>query len=723
MKDMENKIKNQTTDIPESLSVDAMKAKLYAMSEEEKIKRAAGEDVPVFESEAKASGKNVVSFKRYLYPAVGAAALFLVFGISLMALRNGGGMKSSSTASYEMADSAAPESEEAMAETDAVAGEAATESVASYASAASASSAAAASDSADAEDTDPASYDDILAYLEKQEQEQHLLYEMDYDLLTNDASSRDIEKVEEDAEESIAFEAESDATSSDRSKNAFSATTGEIAKAEESDHSETNVRTEGVMEGDIVKTDGKYLYVYDESTECIRIYLVGEGKIEKKVSQIRVDASIDTGSEIYITDNNLIIIGDAYDYDTDANKTVIAVYDIRDKENPALKQLLSQDGTYNTSRFTDGYLYTFTSRYVYPENMRKEEPRTYIPSVDDELLPRHRIRFYPNVKSFEYLIITALKPEEDTFCDEQAILGGSDLLYVSGQKIYLGDVEYDWENFARGEQSLLTSYDYKNGTIQESAKGMIPGYLNDDYSLDEKDGHLRLVTTYQENGNTFNALYILDENLERISVIKRIAEGETIKSARFLEDTAYFVTYRQTDPLFAVDLSDEEDPKILGYLKIPGFSAYLHPFGEGKLLGIGYDDDGSIKVSVFDISNPERIRELDKKVFEELTDASVLENRNAFYCDPDRGLFGFSSTIDSYLVTDFLPDQSYYIMYSYDIYSGFEEQMVEGLGADGNNMAITRGVRIGNYFYLVIAGKKIISYDMEYMEKVAEYTE
>ncbi len=724
MKDMENKIKNQTPDIPESLSVDAMKEKLYAMSEEEKIKRAAGEDVPVFEPEAKASDHKVVSFKRYLYPAVGAAALFLVFGISLMALRNGGMRNSSAT---KMADSAAPAAEEAMAETDSMAG---AESAAEDASkdfslhASSAASGSMASSAAAAEDTDDSSYDDILAYLEKQEEQLEKMYRIGYDMVNED----DVLEMEESADDVATFESEAPAAASDSAQMFASPAISGEAKSEDRDYSETNVRTEGVMEGDIVKTDGKHLFVYDESTECIRIYLVGEGKIEKKVSQIRLDASIDAGREIYLTEDYLIILGESYDYDKDCEETVIAVYDIRDLENPSLKRILRQDGTYHTSRFTDGCLYTFTDKTVYMDRMRKEDPRTFVPSVDDILVPRSRIKLYPNVALSCYTVITALKPEADSFCDQQAILGGSDLLYVSSDKIYLGDVEFDWENWSRGEQSLLTSFTYNGGKIEESAQGRIPGYLNDDYSLDEKNGHLRLVTTYQENGYTYNALYILDENLQRISVIKRLAEGETIKSARFLGDMAYFVTFRNTDPLFAVDLSDEQDPKITGFLKIPGFSAYLHPFGEGKLLGIGYDTEGStwnaaIKVTIFDISDPEHIRELDTKVFEEIRRASVLENRNAFYCDPERGLFGFSCALDPSYTSDFIPDQAYYVMFYYDIYESFDERLVEGLGEDSNNMNITRGVRIGDYFYVVVAGQKIVSYNMEYMEKVEEYKE
>ena len=121
---------------------------------------------------------------------------------------------------------------------------------------------------------------------------------------------------------------------------------------------------------------------------------------------------------------------------------------------------------------------------------------------------------------------------------------------------------------------------------------------------------------------TTNTLYVLDDKLKELSRIEELAPDESIYSARFIGNTGYFVTFRQMDPLFSVDLSDPKKPEILGALKIPGFSEYLHPYGDGLLLGIGMDTDptgmttNGVKLSMFDVSDPKDVREIQKYVIE-----------------------------------------------------------------------------------------------------------
>ena len=350
---------------------------------------------------------------------------------------------------------------------------------------------------------------------------------------------------------------------------------------------------------------------------------------------------------------------------------------------------MKQDGFYHSARLNDGLLYTFSTKNVDLDEIDKDRPITYVPGVDDVPVPPERIFLQKNCYQTRYVVITAFDPDKGCFTDKEAVLAGGELLYVSNDHIYLGDVSYDWSRFMAEDSTRLVSFSYGDGMIRKQAEGSVPGYLNDDYSLDEKGGHLRLVTTYSEPEGRFNALYILDEDLKGISVLKKIAEGEEIKSARFLGDMAYFVTFRNTDPLFAVDLSDESDPKIVGYLKIPGFSAYLHPFGEGLLLGIGYDTDAvewpsPIKLSMFDISDPEKIKELATKTLDGKYLASVLEDRNAFYCDTDRGLFGFSVMASDNRGNE----QPVYLITSYDEYGGFDETLCREIGKEGYETAV-----------------------------------
>ncbi len=162
-----------------------------------------------------------------------------------------------------------------------------------------------------------------------------------------------------------------------------------------------------------------------------------------------------------------------------------------------------------------------------------------------------------------------------------------------------------------------------------AASGEIDGRLLGQDSMDEYDGHLRIAaTSYNKDNEEVNGVYVLNDDMSLAGAVTGLAEGETIQSVRFSGETGYVVTYEQTDPLFVLDLSDPAAPAVAGELKIPGFSQYLHDFGDGLLVGVGRntvsyytrDEDGvetvegvmdkGMKVSVFDVSDPQQPREV-----------------------------------------------------------------------------------------------------------------
>ena len=246
----------------------------------------------------------------------------------------------------------------------------------------------------------------------------------------------------------------------------------------------------------------------------------------------------------------------------------------------------------------------------------------------------------------------------DRKTDSAAVFGNAGLYYVSGENIYICEDDYSGEE-TEVAQTCIRKIGYKDGVLEAKGQTKIDGILHDSFSIDEYKGNLRLVTTVSQAGNQAvpllksgvaeepgteiedsNSLYVLNADLEITGEIHDLAEGEQIYSARFIGDAGYFVTYRQTDPLFSVDLSDAAEPKIIGALKIPGFSEYLHPFGEGKLLGIGMDVDetgtvtNGVKVSMFDISDPSEMCIRD----------SLGDSWNCFYSFPcDRRTFDIGS--------------------------------------------------------------------------------
>ena len=525
-----------------------------------------------------------------------------------------------------------------------------------------------------------------------------------------------------------------------------SASSSDAASAESSNvsdtgaYSDTNLRENGVGEADIVKTDGKNIYTLCRSV--VTITAIDNGSMEKLAS-IEQDAERYV-EDSYVQDDKLVLFGtlgrqvgnsedsEAYDgyYE---NNTYVQVYDISDPSNPKEIGNMEQSGGYNTSRIVDGYVYVLSQFHPYEDNVTARD-LWYIPEVQGKSIEAENIYMPQEAEGNEYTIITAFSldnPSEKT--DSKAVFGYSDVCYVSENNIYITSNYYEDSDVSR---TLIRKISYTDGKLVGVAQTKIKGMLNDSFSIDEYEGNLRLVTTIEEiysNDDIMplnetadktekavaenvkdavpgtNSLYVLNDKLEIIGSIHNLAKDEIIYSARFMGDTGYFVTYRQVDPLFSVDLSDPENPKILGELKIPGFSEYLHPYGDGKLLGIGMDvsEDGftteGVKLSMFNVTDPSNVTEENKYTIEESYGTDVGYNYKGVFVDVQKNLFGFVTYHDG--VT--------YQLYTYDEAEGFKEVMSRQLsGYEGS-----RGLYIGDVFYLV-SGNMIESYSMNGFEKM-----
>ncbi len=192
-----------------------------------------------------------------------------------------------------------------------------------------------------------------------------------------------------------------------------------------------------------------------------------------------------------------------------------------------------------------------------------------------------------------------------------------------------------------------------DGLIYYHTKGEVEGYLLNQFSMDEKDSNLRVGTTTSywirgEGSHSYNNVYVLDENLNQIGSIENLAEDERIYSTRFMGDKLYMVTFKQIDPLFVIDLSTPEQPRVEGELKVSGYSSYLHPYGENFLIGIGKEtkenqwggvSDAGVKISLFDISDVKNPKEIDKYVIEgKYSSTEVLNDHKSFLFDPAQRL-------------------------------------------------------------------------------------
>lgn len=486
------------------------------------------------------------------------------------------------------------------------------------------------------------------------------------------------------------------------------------------DYSNTNVRQEGVDEADVAKTDGRYLYVLEDDGDYVSI--VDTKTNMKKISEIKAPKD-ETIEEFYLIEKNKKVVmicsnssDDDYEDVEDVTRssliskqtegTQVVTYDVQDKKHPKKVGKVSQSGEYESSRISDGYLYLFSNYWV-PENWKKKYPSTYIPYVDGDLMKAKDIYLPEGTKGCMYEIVSSINLKQpDKIADSKAIFSEGGDAYVSNKNIYY--YEEEWTGNGKQEKTLLRKLSYKKGKLAVVAQKTFRGYLNDSFSIDEYDGYLRMVVT---RGRT-NAVYVLDQKLKLTGKITNLAKDERVYSARFLGDTGYFVTYKETDPLFSVDLSNPKNPKILGRLKIPGFSNYLHFYGEDKLLGIGMDVDkkgdvtDGVKLSMFDISDKKNVKEEHKYTLKDVYSTDVEWDYKAALIDVEKNIIGFPAGGEN---------RQMYYLFNYTEEKGFQCNMKEKIY--GSDALSTRGIYIKDRLY-VIHGNVLKAYSLKTYKKV-----
>ena len=532
------------------------------------------------------------------------------------------------------------------------------------------------------------------------------------------------------------------------------------AKEDPAEYGTTNVQTVGVEEADVVKNDGRYLYqkIYQEKdqgyTQAIQIVDTKDGL--KEVKRIEGFENI---QEFYIWDDILVIIENKYletvqtntyaeeklmlcgvgDWGSANQYHEITFYSIKDRKIPHKIKTFTLRGRYDSSRIADGYFYGFSKFYAGPGD-GKTDYESYIPLVDGAKLEADRILLPEENEGNCYLVLTSIDMKNPTdFVDTTAIITDSDLYYVSSDNIYIADSLGFQKNVGKQTNQIsLLRFSYEKGYFALQAEGKVPGSLESSFSMDEYEGNLRMVTTVNEYwfeeikddrtgeiiGNHIidekqaNALYVLNQNLKIIGKIENLAEDERIYSARFFGENGYFVTFRQTDPLFAVDLKDPKNPKILSELKISGFSEYLHFYGEDRLLGIGMEADEEtgrtegMKLSMFDISNPAKVTEIAKLPLSKYDYSEVLYNHRAVMISVPVNIFGFEA--EGYENGNYKKD---YLVFSYE-----DDKFVQKLKVETNNkygeIYSSRGTFIGDVFYLLTRNGNVSSYDLKTGEKL-----
>lgn len=554
----------------------------------------------------------------------------------------------------------------------------------------------------------------------------------------------------------------------------------------------TNVQVEGIDEADVIKTDGRYFYIFDLNRNAVYIVSTKDGDM-KLTAEILLSEELggnETGREMYLLGDRLVLLVSGYrteEKTEDSNNaegdipyiregavTQVFTYDISNKSAPELISSLEQDGRMITSRLADGKVYIISSYgnaydwFCPADGARKnasqenEEYMKFIPTVGGKPVAPDCIYISKEPVSQEFLVVTSMSPENPKeYLDVKSLLADGEECYVSNRYIYVAGSRWQNREFAY-DRTEVYRFSYADGVITPAGQVTIKGTLDDQFSMDEYKGHLRVVTTVKESiyktkdielrDNTgdgiidatdkielysdiviperkeYNSLYIYDNHLQLTGRIENLAPDEHIKSARLIGDVGYFVTFRQTDPLFSVDLSDTANPKVLGELKIPGFSTYLHPYGENLLLGIGYDADEDtgwtecVKLSMFDVSDPTNVKEVHRNCLVDFTYTGVEVDHKAALIDAEKGIIGFPAR--GYRDNG---EYNVYLVFGYDAETGFYQKLSEGyaVGYDAElykfkyELVATdcRGAYVGDTFYMINPAYEIRSYDMETWEQ------
>ena len=474
------------------------------------------------------------------------------------------------------------------------------------------------------------------------------------------------------------------------------------------------------------------IYVWKDSLVVVESGWVNDVQEEDKESGNFLDSVKGVVDEMFS-------YGPGEDY-REMSYSKIHIYNIEDRKNPELYHTFTLKGTYRDSRISDGYLYFFTACNAYRPRLEKDY-QAYIPEVDGEPLAPEKIYLPEDTKTAAYLVMASINMEQpDQFTDTTAIVTGADRFYVSQNSIYVTDsmyVDYGTEG-KQSDSTRIFRFSYQDGIMKKEAEGTVKGILLDDMAMNEYKGYLRMVTTVESQnvqevkdditgeviGNdgidveTSNSLYVLDENLKTAGKIENLAKDERIYSARFMGNAGYFVTFRQTDPLFSVDLSNPKKPKVLGELKISGFSEYLHFYGENLLLGIGMEADeetgatDGMKLSMFDISDPSDVKEQSKLMLP-YDYAMALYDYKSVFIDTDKNLFGFSAE-------DYEEDYRLeYVLFTYAD-GAFQEKMKIDCSDSKVYSHTVRGTYIGERFYLMCANGRIEEYSLADGSKTGE---
>lgn len=534
------------------------------------------------------------------------------------------------------------------------------------------------------------------------------------------------------------------------------------------DYSTTNIQVENVDEADIIKNDGKYLYSLSDND----VIITNSEDPENISVASKITVSQGTPVDLMLYNNKLVIISDyyisanSYRYNN-TNNTIVDVYDIQDKTTPKRVKTYTLYEPYYTSRCINNKLYVISSGKLRKDDNNKDDIATYYYEDNNKIdIKLKDIKYLKDIKTNNQTLISTLDLDNPTEnINLQSYLIDISNAYVSQNNIYLLNQSYKYSNDYTplsaifGFKGILGLSDYSssssdsdtsttiykfnildNGSIKYSAKAKETGKTINQFSLDEYNGNLR-VALYNTNGSK---VVVFNDNLEKIGQTSYLAKGENMYSSRFFGNKAYLVTYRTVDPLYVIDLSEPTTPKVLGELKIPGYSTYLHPYDENHIIGIGMETKETVnrnsfgrvtftssrivgmKMALLDVTDPNNPTQISSTVIgDSRTSSAILTNHKALLFSKEKELlaipvnnyaedFEITNSSDSYssIVNSYTSYGKQYLSEGYLVYN---INLKDGITLKGkvvhegtssryssyNNTKLLRGAYIGNNLYTI----------------------
>ncbi len=528
------------------------------------------------------------------------------------------------------------------------------------------------------------------------------------------------------------------------------------------DYSTTNVQVENVDEADIIKTDGEYIYyVSNNMVHIIKadtLEVVNEINIEREDERFSI-------SEIYLNNDKLVLIGTSRlnlepivvnEMNEKTSSTIARVntvssvkaiiYNIENKSEPQNIREVALEGRYINSRMIGGNLYLISRKNAFYYD--KTEDYTILPNIQDTIIGTTRtidctdIAYFEGTKNNSFMMVGSFNINDDEEVFVETFFGAGELVYANEKNLYLTHSNYSNEN----NNTTIYKFALDGNKMILTAQGEVKGTLNNQFSMDEYNGNLRVATTStivikpnvtEEIGDgimrttigeftTTNNLYVLNENLEEIGKIENLANDERIYSVRFIGKIGYIVTFKQIDPLFVIDLSDPTNPVVKGELKIPGYSSYLHPYDENHIIGIGYNtkDNGhggvtnaNMKMSMFDVSDLENPKEIfNTDIGGEYATSEIIYNHKALFYKKSENLIGFPVTYRDY---DYRDDKNGFVVFKIDLEENEFEKYGEVLKENDYRSNVRRVIYIEDIVY-ALSDIGITSYDLNTFEKLNE---